>query len=213
MSAFQRLTEHFRAFPGIGPRQATRFVYHLLGRDQKTIDALTRDIAELRRSVGTCTTCYRRYVITNVSDTRTICGICSDPNRDTTQLMVVSRDADLSAVESHHVFNGLYFVLGGTLTFNDAAPQKRIKIDALKKIIQKKTQEKDLQEVIIATSANPEGEHTAQYVIAELSELAHTHNLTLSTLGRGLSTGLELEYSDEDTFKHALAHREKTPDS
>ena len=196
MSSLDRLQQHFAKFPGIGPRQAQRFVYFLLHKDRKYIEDLIRDIHSARESISTCKNCFQFY--TKDANPNPICDICRNPARDTSQLMVVSRDADLQSVESSHVYNGMYFVLGGTLSFFKKHPE-RLRIEQLKKYLTNG----NFKEVIIATNANPEGEHTAEYIKKELSALG----IPVSTLGRGLSTGIELEYSDEETLKSALENR------
>ncbi len=118
--------------------------------------------------------------------------------------MVVPNDIDLENIEKTNVFNGLYFVLGGTLKLSENEAEKKIRIENLKKKIKESS---ELKEVIVAMSLNPEGEHTAEYVISEIKPLADERNISVSTLGRGLSTGVELEYSDDSTLKNALENR------
>ena len=195
MSSIDQLQEQFSKFPGIGPRQAQRFVYFLLHRDRGYIDNLIRDIRGARESVNKCPKCFQFHTNKN-----SLCGVCSDQSRDTSKLMIISRDVDLKSVESSHSYNGLYFVLGGTLTFFKNHPEK-LRIQQLKDRIKAG----ETKEVIIATNANPEGEHTADYIKKEIKELIDN----IYILGRGLSTGIELEYSDEETLKSALENKKR----
>lgn len=196
MSAIEKLQEQFSKFPGIGPRQAQRFVYFLLHRDRKYVDDLISNIHEARESVKKCKQCFQFFTTDKNSE---VCHICSNPVRDTTTLMIVSRDADLQSIESSHVYNGLYFVLGGNLTFFKKHPEQ-LRIKELKDRIA----QGEITEVIVATNANPEGELTADFLKKELQG-----ETPLYILGRGLSTGIELEYSDEETLKSALENKKK----
>jgi recombination protein RecR len=208
MSAIDRLQQHFTKFPGIGPRQAQRFVYFLMHRDKGYIDQLIKDIEEVRKSVKMCSSCMR-YFTDSPNPQSSLCRVCINPARDESELMIVSRDADMDTVEDSHAFGGKYFVLGGTLTFFQKRPDKSIRIDALKKKIHEGITENTLKEIIIATNANPEGEHTADFILSELKNIPGADTLSVTTLGRGLSTGAELEYSDEQTLKSALENRRK----
>lgn len=205
MSAIEQLVEQFAKFPGIGPRQARRFVYFLLNKNSSYIQNLIQNIEHLKQNARTCSECQRHFIPDNPHNT--LCDICIQPNRDHSKLMIVCRDADMSVIESHHVYEGHYFILGGTLTFFEQDPEASIRLSALKKHVTKKAQEHGLQEIIVAVNANPEGEHTAQFIMEELTDTVTKHNLTISTLARGLSTGSELEYADHDTFQSAFTNR------
>jgi recombinational DNA repair protein RecR len=113
---------------------------------------------------------------------------------------------DLEAIESTDSFDGMYFVLGthGSLTDDDLA--KHAHVPQLQEVIETHYTN-TLEEVIIATSVTPEGERLREVIANSLEDLADTHNFSTSTLGRGLSTGTELEYIDENTFKYALEGR------
>ena len=118
-------------------------------------------------------------------------------------LMIVPRDADLDAVEKSGSYKGLYFVLGGSLPILEKEPEKRIRISELKNRIRRDSGV--IKEMILAMNANAEGENTADYI----KESFKGENFAISELGRGLSTGSELEYADPDTLKNALLHRTK----
>lgn len=199
MNSIDTLTEIFSHFPGIGPRQAKRFVYHLLSRDKGSLSSLTEAIKKLGEETLQCTEC-KRYFAKNGS-ARPTCSVCADPQRDSGLLMIVPRDADFEAIEKSGGYKGFYFILGGSLPILEKEPEKRIRINDLEKIIDKK---KDgLKEIILAMNANAEGENTAIFIKEKFKSIG----ITLSELGRGLSTGAELEYSDPDTLKNALLHR------
>jgi recombination protein RecR len=215
MDSIDKLTEIFKHFPGIGPRQAKRFVYFLLTRNKSYLKEFTSLIEELKNEIIICPECFQYF--TKGKQVTSLCEICSSKNRDENVLMIVARDIDLENIEKSHSFNGKYFVLGGTIPILDKNPEQRIHLRELINTIEKRTtpaSERDpslekagLREIILGFSINPESEYTADYVIQELTPLITKHNLKISHLGRGLSTGTELEYSDADTIKNALKNR------
>jgi recombination protein RecR len=120
--------------------------------------------------------------------------------------MLVEKDVDLDNIEKTGSYKGLYFVIGGRIQILDKAPSSSIREKELKSIIDKRGRE-GLKEIILAFSINPEGENTTQYIKKTIEPLTTKYNLKVSTLGRGLSTGSELEYSDSETIKNALKTR------
>lgn len=198
MNDIDKLTEYFREFPGIGPRQAKRFVYFLLRKNEQYVRELATLIPQVRRNVSVCQDCFKYFTKNNNLN---VCDICFQ-SRDHSQLMVVARDTDLEAIEKSDGFHGYYFVLGGQLPILESEAQKFIRFKELIALIEKK-KEKGLAEIILALSANPDGDNTANFLRNELT----SYNLKISTLGRGLSTGSELEYADKDTIKNALENR------
>lgn len=199
MNDIDKLTEYFKEFPGIGPRQAKRFVYFLLRKNPRYTEELAQLIPRVRKQVTICTDCSRYFV---PQGTQHLCDICSDTTRDQTLLMIVARDTDLEAVEKSDTYHGFYFVLGGTLPILEDDAQKYIRLDELEHVLDARMSH-GLQEIIIALNANPDGDNTARF----LKEKLATRNMQLTILGRGLSTGSELEYADSDTIKHALKNR------
>ena len=223
MTTFDKLADLFREFPGIGPRQAKRFVYFLLSRDAAFLDELTNLISVLKNEIIQCSECFRFFARRGSAP---LCPICSDASRATGELMVVAKDTDLEAMEKSHTYGGNYFVLGGTISLME---KKNGDVLRLKELVERVSrsvipatptphprrlgssppagelgiQSSGLKEVILALSANPDGEHTAD----ELKLLLAPYALKISTLGRGLSTGSELEYADTKTLKSALKNR------
>lgn len=200
MNSIDRLSEIFAKFPGIGPRQAKRFVYFLLTKNNGSVDELVRAIQDLRREIVQCNKCMRYYPST--TSAQGLCSICADPNRDSSMLMIVPRDIDFEAVEKSGSFKGYYFVLGGAVPILEKEPEKKIRIKNLELRIKN---DEDIEEVILAMNANAEGENTAEYIKSKLKNF----KLTTTELGRGLSTGAELEYADPETLKNAFLHRTK----
>ena len=122
-------------------------------------------------------------------------------------LMVVCRDIDFETIEKNHIFNGKYFILGGTVPVLEKIPEKKIRLSELLAKVEKRAVADGLKEIIFAMSVNPEGENTLDFLKQSLAPLAQKYNITISALGRGISTGTELEYSDSDTIKNALKNR------
>ena len=205
MDSTDKLIELFKEFPGIGPRQAKRFVYFLLTRPNGYSSELSKLIGEIKSHVVCCDGCFR-FFARNGNSVST-CPICADKNRDSKTLMIVSHDVDFENVERTGSFGGYYFILGGTVPILEKEPTKRIRQKELLEIVERKIKS-GLQEIIMALNYNPEGENTLTYLSQILRPLAEKHNIKISTLGRGLSTGTELEYSDSDTIKNALKNRQ-----
>lgn len=201
MTSLDELARHFERFPGIGPRQARRFVHHLLREEPPELEALSSAISTIQHKVKACERCFRYFARDNGN---TQCDICTDGSRDHGLLCVVERDSDITPIERSGTYQGLYFVLGGTVPLLTDEPPK-LRGGALKAIVEARLAE-GLKEVILAFSVNPDGENTARYVESLLKELTE-EGLTVSTLGRGLSTGSELEYADPETVKSALRNR------
>ena len=192
-----RLIESFLKFPGIGPRQAKRFVYFLAGEDKAYVDNLAKLILEVKSGMKQCESCYRYFESKNIEID--LCPVCSGASRDSSVIMAVEKDVDLENIERTGNFRGKYFVLGGLLSLggNETASVR------LKQLFDKVQKEKPA-EIILATSATVEGENTNLYIERILEPL----KVKITRLGRGLSTGAELEYSDSETIENALKNRQ-----
>lgn len=204
MDTINKLVKIFSEFPGIGPRQARRFVYFLLSRNGNYIEQLCTLLLDLKKEITVCEDCYRFFPQTRSGTA--ICDICRNPNRDITQLMIVSRDVDLENIEKSHAWNGLYFVLGGNVPILEKNPELKIRLNELLTTIGSKSKN-GLREIVLGLSTNSEGEYTLDFLKNTLSDLTTKNSIKISVLGRGLSTGTELEYSDSDTIKNALFNR------
>ncbi len=213
MDALNKLMEYFGEFPGIGPRQARRFAYFILTKNPNYTEELARLINEAKKNVHICGSCFRFYTANknsgNGASSSNLCSICADSTRDHTELMIVARDVDFEAIEKSKTYFGLYFILGGTVPILDKNPETRIRSRELIKRLEKDTTATTsigLKEIILSLNANPEGEHTVDFLRGLLKPFTEK-GITISILGRGLSTGSELEYSDADTIKNALKNR------
>ena len=203
MNTLDRLIAHFEKFPGIGARQAKRFAFHVLTMNENDTAELSKLIAELKGSVVECASCHRFFATQNKE---TICSICNSPNRDHNRLLVVERDSDIQAIERAGVYDGFYFVFGGTVPLLNSNDNTKLRGGALKATVETRLPE-GLSEVTIGFSVNPDGENTARFVESILKPLIDGKEVKLSYLGRGLSTGSELEYADPETIKNALQNR------
>lgn len=192
-----QLAEYFLKFPGVGKRQAKRFVHFLLQTDPSFRKEFTDLIKKADDDIARCTHCMRFFVGRETE--KDICTICDSASRDKTTLIIVEKDSDLDAIEDTETYKGQYFVLGGLLPLLEQPSAVSLNTDALLERLKNDT----FSEIIIALAATPEGEQTAEHV----RELLKDFKGTISTLGRGLSTGAELEYSDKETIESALKGR------
>lgn len=196
----EELARAFERFPGIGPRQAKRFVYYLLSASPADRSRLSDLITKLGMDIRQCTLCMR-FAPTNKDG---LCSYCADSSRDDSQLMVVEKDQDLVAFERANAYKGRYFILGGIITL---AGKGAIRERDLIRVVEARSKT-GLGEIVLALSATNEGEHTADRVRELLAPLRGSIRIT--QLGRGLATGSELEYSDPETLSSALQNRKET---
>lgn len=198
MSPLDRLTELFRDFPGIGPRQGRRFVYFLLSSAPSYRAELSKLIQTIGADISQCQSCFRFFPQGRSNATQ--CRICLDPNRDEKILMVVERDVDIESIERSGAFKGKYFVLGGTVPLASEEPENHVRLQELSDRVQKDS----LSEIILGFSATTDGDHTRLIADEWLRTEAEERHIKISVLGRGLSTGSELEYADPETIKAAI---------
>ncbi len=183
MDSIEKLAEYFKNFPGIGERQARRFVYYLLQRNPDEIKSFIQAILDLRKNIGQCKSCFRFAEIAMSQ-----CTHC-ESHADAKILAVVEKDADLPALQKSGL-GAKYFILG----------------NRQKELIQKIKKE-NIEEIILAFSLTPQSEYNEGVLREALGPVILEKKIKLSSLGRGISTGLELEYSDTDTLKNALKNR------
>ncbi len=201
MNSIEKLAELFEKFPGVGKRQAKRFVYYLLRRSGSYSRDIVNAISRLKDNIRICQESFQYFY--NENPDQTLSPIARDPSRDHSLLLVVEKDSDLENLESMHLYRGLYFVLGGSIPVLSKSPEEFVRIRELKTILQKKIDAGELKEMILGLSVNPQGEYTLEYLQEQLKDF----QIKISILGRGLSTGTELEYSDKETFESAFANR------
>ena len=208
MDSISKLVEKFSQFPGVGGRQAKRFVYFLLSQDRERLKELSEIILHLGDNISQCSHCFRFFNTEHNPDTD-ICSICSSVNTDRTTMMIVAKNIDLENVKKSGTYNGRYFILNGLVPIAGKKNFTQVRTTELAREIKRATTEEDgLKEIIFAFTVNPEGDNTRMFLEKFLEPLVKEHKIKLTTLGRGLSTGTELEYSDDNTLKNALKNRE-----
>ncbi|MBI2610277.1 recombination protein RecR [Candidatus Giovannonibacteria bacterium] len=194
-----KLIEIFQKLPGIGPRQARRFVYALVDENPKIIEEFSDVLSRLSKEVSHCSVCFRIF-----EGKSEVCNICADKSRDNSKLLILEKDADLENLEKNKIFDGKYYVLGGLLS--PLRPEKQDKL-RFRELFKKVESSKEINEIIIGLSSTTEGDMTVRYIEKIIEPILAKRKLKISRLGRGLSTGTELEYSDRDTLKHAFENR------
>lgn len=206
MTTLDKLIAYFEKFPGVGARQAKRFAFHILTLRPEQVTEIANLITSLPQAVTECVECHRFFSQNNQSNTN-ICSICSDLSRDSSKLLMVARDTDIQAIERSGTYDGLYFVLGGTVSLlNPPEQNSKLRTGAFRVLLEKRLAD-NLTELILAFAINPDGENTTRYIQSILREIPGAKKLKVSELGRGLSTGSELEYADAETIKNALNNR------
>lgn len=200
----QRLIELFTKFPGIGPRQASRFVFFLLRANGTFLSDLITALKDIG-SVNFCAQCYRS---TERATEGQLCSFCRDGKREKTLVAIVEKESDLQNLEKTSAFRGLYHVLGGLVSPLDSDSPRRLHLKELFMRTKEFLEKENSGEIILATNATAEGDTTALYIERILAPLKEQYpELKISRLGRGLSLGSELEYADEITLKNALTNR------
>lgn len=199
----ERLSKLFVRFPGIGERQAKRFAYFILAQQMSYVQALATALVSARSSAHTCTKCLRIFE-TGISNQPGLCEICSDESRDQSTIVVVEKGQDIE-VFARTDYNGLFFVLGSLIPIIQKNIIEGTHVAYLQTRI---TQEKDtLKEIILAFPLTPNGEHTDQ-AVREIISPTLPESIAITSLGRGLSTGAELEYADPASLSASLKKRE-----
>lgn len=198
--SIQKLIEQFAKLPGIGEKTASRMTFYLLTKPDDDIAAFAGALANLKKSLVTCGRCF------NIA-TLNPCGICADPKRDQSIVMVVEEPLDVIAL-GRTGYNGVYHVLGGVISPIDGVGPEDLRAAEL---FDKVKKDPKIAEVVLATDPSLEGEATALFVSKKIGELrvdgAVSKKLKVTRLGRGLPVGGDLEYADELTLTRALEGR------
>lgn len=188
----ENAVSEFAKLPGIGQKTALRLVLSLLKRDLAEVEAFGNSIIHLKQEIKHCVVCH------NISD-ETTCEICHSQKRDKETICVVEDARDVMAIENTSQFFGVYHVLGGLISPMDGIGPSDLYIDAL---VQRVTAS-PAKEIILALSANMEGDTTIFYLYKRLKDF----NIPVTTIARGISFGGELEYADEITLGRSIATR------
>ena len=190
--SIQALLEALRYLPGVGPKSAQRMALHLLERDRKGGEELSRALRAAMQQVIHCRRC-RNFC------EREICEICADPKRTANIICVVESPADVVAIEQSGGYRGCYFVLMGRLSPIDGIGPEEIGLHSLRQLVR----DQSIEEVILATNPTAEGEATAYY----LTEMLRGAGVRISAIAHGVPLGGELEYVDSSTLAHAVSGR------
>jgi recombination protein RecR len=190
--AIQDLIDELGRLPGIGPKSAQRIAFHIIQSERVDISRLADVLRTVKERVKFCTECG------NISEEE-LCRICRDPRRDPTLICVVEESKDVIAIEKTREFRGKYHVLSGAISPIDGIGPENLRIREL----MVRLAATEIQEIIIATDPNLEGEATATY----LSRLLKPLGMKVSRLASGLPVGGDLEYADEVTLGRAFEGR------
>ena len=201
MKNIDKLELLFSKFPGIGKRQAKRFVYFVLSQNKTFLDDLVFEIQNSKKENNKCLSCNRFFE--NINPDVLECSICLNPSRQNSKILILNTEPDFENIEKSGHYKGKYFLVGQNLRILEKKPEEKIDIISLLNNIEKNK----INEVIFALSVNPEGENTKKWMWDFLSDHQNRLGFSISELGRGLSIGSELEYSDESTIKAALENR------
>ncbi|MEI7931141.1 MAG: recombination mediator RecR [Actinomycetes bacterium] len=195
--AIQDLIDELGRLPGIGPKSAQRIAFHIIQSERVDISRLADVLRTVKEKVKFCIECG------NITEEE-LCRICRDPRRDPTSICVVEESKDVIAIEKTREFRGKYHVLGGAISPIDGIGPENLRIREL----MVRLAATEIQEIIIATDPNLEGEATATY----LSRMLKPLGMKVSRLASGLPVGGDLEYADEVTLGRAFEGR-RTLDS
>ena len=195
MTIIERLIANLASLPGLGRKSASRIVYHLLKSDGSEVDAVARDIQQLKEKVRICRICGNYTEIQP-------CDLCSDTGRNRRNLCVVEEPKDVVSIELTGEYLGLYHVLMGVISPIDGVGPENLRIAPLLQ----RLREGEIQEVILATNPTVEGDTTALYLI----DLIKKHSsVTVTRLALGLPVGGDLEYADRLTLSRAFSGRNR----
>ena len=189
------LIEELAKLPGIGPKTAQRLTFFILRSPADQARRLAEAITRVKESIIQCSTCF------NITETDP-CSICANPERDHTTICVVEQPLDVLAIEKTGVFKGVYHVLHGALSPLEGIGPRDLKIDELVARIVPSA-DPPVQEVILATNPNYEGDYT----VAHILQVLQGTETRITRLARGLPIGGDLEYADEGTLGRAVEGR------
>lgn len=191
-AAMENLIDSFASLPGIGRKSAQRLAFHVLSLPQEEAERFANAVLEAKKSVHTCPVCQ------NLTDSD-ICPICASDSRDKSTICVVSEPRDVLSIERSREYKGVYHVLHGALS-----PMNRIGPDDLRiRELLERVSQGGVEEVILATNPDTEGDTTAMY----LARLLRPFEVRITRLGFGVPVGSNLEYADDATMLKALEGR------
>ena len=188
----ERLVAALKRLPGIGEKSATRLAFFLLGAPDALVQELASAVTRLKQEIVLCAECF------DLTDSSP-CAICRDPKRDASMICVVEDPADLAAIDRSDRFHGRYHVLGGALSPIDGVGPGELRITEL----EERVRGGGIEEVILATNPNAEGDATAHFISEQLRPLG----VKLTRIAYGMPLGGDLEYADHVTIGLSMEHR------
>ena len=194
LKALERLEESLTKLPSVGKKSAERLAFAMLDMEDDDLQEFADAVSSLKTSIHTCPICG------NLTEDE-ICPICADEGRDKSTIMVVSTPKDVLALEKAEDYNGLYHVLGGTISLSKGKGIENLNIADL----MKRLEGGEVKEVILATNPTVDGETTALY----LAKIIEPLNITVSRIAYGLPMGGNLDYTDSLTISKAIQGRRK----
>lgn len=192
----RKLADHLADLPSIGPRQALRLVFYLISQGKNEMNELARSIDDLK-GLKLCSNCF--FVHQNSEN---FCDICADKNRRKDLIAIIEKETDLLSIEATRKFHGRYFILGPITKNGMLEDWQKLRLQVLKTFIKNEIQGK-ADEIILAFSPTSSGDFNSSLLIKELFPFAKK----ITRLGRGLPTGGEIEFADDETLGEALAKR------
>lgn len=186
-----KLIEQLSRLPGVGAKSAQRLAFHIINMPKEEVEGIANAMISAKEHIHYCKECY------TLTDEE-LCPICKDPNRNHKHIMVVEQTRDMAAYEKTGKYEGVYHVLHGAISPMLGIGPSDIKLAELMKRLQK-----DVDEVIIATNSNLEGETTAMYI----SKMIKQAGIKVTRIASGVPVGGDLEYIDEVTLLRALEGR------
>lgn len=192
LKLLETAVDELNRLPGIGRKTALRLALFLLSQKREMVEQFGKTLIDFRNNIQYCKHCH------NISDTE-ICPVCASVKRDRSLLCIVSDVRDVMAIENTGMFNGLYHVLGGLINPLAGISPSRLNIADLPERIR----QDEVQEIILALPATPEGDTSAFYIFRQINNLP----VKITTLAKGIAIGDDLEYIDELTLGRSLSNR------
>lgn len=236
-NTIEQLASAFQKLPGVGPRQAKRFVFAILEKDLEYAKTLSSFIWEARNKIVRCAACFYAFELHNSdfqlqnSNVKTLrlCSVCQNASRDNSLLLIVQKEIDLENIEKSRCYDGKYFILGGAIFLlnpiklprskaglSDCGDKNQISSGInknggdkirMRELFERVKNDKNIKEVILAMNTDREGETAGLYINKILEPFVQQRALKITRFGKGLSSGAEIEYADKDTIQNAFQNR------
>ena len=205
----KNFVNQFSKLPSIGPRQATRLAFYITGLGKNNIKEIADAISDLN-NLSACARCFRTFTQPMAGQAGGLCSFCSDPTREKNLIAIVEKETDLISLEKTRKFNGWYLIIGELHKNGELEPEQKLRLASLKSFIKKElgnpstgSGQVKAEEIILAVNPTVYGDLNAALLKKELEEYANK----ITRLGRGIPTGGEIEFADEETLGSAIDKR------